>query len=78
MIRRRFLTALLLGSACPCLSSPAPPAKPAPAAGTVLLKPGRKAPDFVLPAQDEKTYSLMPSGGRWTVLAFYPKDMTFG
>jgi len=41
----------------------------------VLMK---KAPDFNLPDQDGKYYSLKDFAGRWLVVYFYPKDETAG
>ena len=42
------------------------------------LKPGDKAPDFKLPADDGKIYSLKDFKGKKLILYFYPKDMTSG
>jgi peroxiredoxin Q/BCP len=44
----------------------------------VKLKPGDKAPDFKLPADDGKIYSLKDFKGKKLILYFYPKDMTSG
>ena len=43
-----------------------------------MLQPGDKAPDFKLPADDGKTYSLKDFKGKKLVLYFYPKDNTSG
>lgn len=43
-----------------------------------MLQPGDKAPDFKLPADDGKTYSLKNFNGKKIVLFFYPKDNTSG
>lgn len=43
-----------------------------------MLKPGDKAPDFNLPADDGKTYSLKNFKGKKLILYFYPKDDTDG
>lgn len=43
-----------------------------------MLQPGDKAPDFKLPADDGKTYSLKNFKGKKLVLYFYPKDSTSG
>lgn len=43
-----------------------------------MLKPGDKAPDFSLPADDGKTYSLKDFKGKKLILYFYPKDDTDG
>lgn len=43
-----------------------------------MLKPGDKAPDFNLPADDGKTYSLKDFKGKKLILYFYPKDDTDG
>ncbi|HRE41509.1 MAG TPA: thioredoxin-dependent thiol peroxidase [Ignavibacteria bacterium] len=43
-----------------------------------MLKPGDKAPDFKLPADDGKTYSLKDFKGKKLILYFYPKDDTDG
>lgn len=43
-----------------------------------MLKPGDKAPDFKLNADDGKTYSLKDFKGKKLVLYFYPKDNTSG
>ncbi len=42
------------------------------------LAPGKKIPDFSLPATGEKTISLSELRGRKVVLYFYPKDSTPG
>ncbi|MFZ4619992.1 MAG: thioredoxin-dependent thiol peroxidase [Bacteroidota bacterium] len=42
------------------------------------LTTGAKAPDFSLPAQDGKKYSLKEFKGKKVVLYFYPKDDTSG
>jgi peroxiredoxin len=39
---------------------------------------GQPAPAFSLPDQNDKTRTLAESKGKWTVLAFYPKDETSG
>ncbi|HLP81300.1 MAG TPA: redoxin domain-containing protein, partial [Nitrosomonas sp.] len=41
---------------------------------TVSLKVGQYAPDFHLPDQHGKTYSLIDFRGQWLALYFYPKD----
>lgn len=56
------------------LALPALAAGPAPA----LPQIGKKAPNFSLPANDGKTYSLKQMRGHWLVLAFYPADFTGG
>jgi thioredoxin-dependent peroxiredoxin len=43
-----------------------------------MLKPGDKAPAFVLPADDGSTISLHDLKGKKVVLYFYPKDDTSG
>jgi peroxiredoxin Q/BCP len=43
-----------------------------------LPKPGRRAPDFRLPADDGRVVSLKELRGRPVVLYFYPKDDTPG
>lgn len=43
-----------------------------------MLKKGDKAPEFSLPAQDGKTYSLADFHNNKLVLYFYPKDNTPG
>ena len=43
-----------------------------------MLKEGDSAPDFQLPADDGKTYSLKDLRGSKVVLYFYPKDDTPG
>jgi peroxiredoxin Q/BCP len=42
------------------------------------LKPGDEAPDFTLPDQDGKPWTLSTHRGRPVVLYFYPKDDTPG
>lgn len=42
------------------------------------LQTGKPAPDFTLPANDGKTYSLKDLRGKKIVLYFYPKDDTSG
>lgn len=44
---------------------------------TTLVK-GAEAPDFTLPANDEKTYTLSKLRGKKVLLYFYPKDNTSG
>jgi peroxiredoxin Q/BCP len=39
---------------------------------------GSQAPEFSLPAQDGSLVTLRDQRGKWTVLYFYPKDMTPG
>jgi peroxiredoxin Q/BCP len=39
---------------------------------------GQQAPEFSLPSQDGTSVSLKSFRGKWTVLYFYPKDMTQG
>lgn len=43
-----------------------------------MLKPGDKAPDFKLTADNGKTVSLKDFKDKKVVLYFYPKDMTSG
>lgn len=43
-----------------------------------MLKPGDKAPPFVLPADDGSTIALHDLKGKKVVLYFYPKDDTSG
>jgi thioredoxin-dependent peroxiredoxin len=43
-----------------------------------MLKPGDKAPDFVLLNADDQEVSLADLKGKWAVLYFYPKDNTSG
>jgi peroxiredoxin Q/BCP len=43
-----------------------------------MPKVGEPAPDFKLPAEDGKTYTLKQLKGSWVVLAFYPGDFTPG
>ncbi len=42
------------------------------------MEPGKKAPDFCLPADDGETLCLKDLKGRPAVLYFYPKDNTSG
>ena len=46
--------------------------------GDDMLKAGDQAPDFSLPGNDGKTYSLSDFRDKFLVLYFYPKDMTSG
>ena len=46
--------------------------------GAEGLKAGDKAPDFMLPGTDGKTYSLSQLKGRTVVLAWFPKAFTGG
>ena len=39
---------------------------------------GQPAPEFSLPSQDGSPVALKSFKGKWTVLYFYPKDMTQG
>jgi thioredoxin-dependent peroxiredoxin len=43
-----------------------------------MIKIGKKAPDFVLPATDGKICSLIDFAGKKLILYFYPKDNTSG
>ena len=43
-----------------------------------MVKEGDPAPDFRLPADDGRTYSLKDLRGQKVVLYFYPKDDTSG
>jgi peroxiredoxin Q/BCP len=42
------------------------------------IEPGKKAPAFRLPDQDEAVVSLADLKGQWVVLYFYPRDDTPG
>ena len=42
------------------------------------VEPGRKVPDFQLPASGEAQWRLKDAAGHALVLYFYPKDMTAG
>lgn len=39
---------------------------------------GKPAPDFLLPDQEGKEYTLKQYRGKWVILYFYPKDDTPG
>ncbi|MFZ2544693.1 MAG: peroxiredoxin [Candidatus Saccharimonadales bacterium] len=43
-----------------------------------MLKPPYQAPDFSLPDETGKLYSLKDFAGQWLVLYFYPEDDTPG
>jgi peroxiredoxin Q/BCP len=43
-----------------------------------MVAVGAPAPNFTLPAQDNKPVSLADYKGKWVVLYFYPKDQTSG
>lgn len=43
-----------------------------------MLAPKTKAPEFILPDQDNKIHRLSDYRGRWVFLYFYPKDNTPG
>lgn len=43
-----------------------------------LVEPGKKAPAFSLPDQDDVTHALKDHAGQPVVLFFYPKDDTSG
>lgn len=43
-----------------------------------LIEPGRKAPDFTLPDQDDRPFRLSDHEDTPLVLFFYPKDCTSG
>lgn len=45
---------------------------------SILLEPGRIAPDFTLPDQHGNRHRLKDYRGKWVVLYFYPKDNTTG
>lgn len=42
------------------------------------IEPGRKAPDFTLPDQDDRPFTLSEHEDHAVVLFFYPKDCTSG
>ncbi len=42
------------------------------------LHVGQLAPDFTLPDQDGKSYTLSDYQGKWVLIYFYPKDDTTG
>jgi peroxiredoxin Q/BCP len=67
-IRIAMTFALLL---LPVFTAPRAHAAEVPAAG-------QQAPEFSLPSQDGTPVSLKSFRGKWTVLYFYPKDMTQG
>ncbi len=46
--------------------------------GSVVLKTGMKAPDFLLEAVGRKKLALSDFTGKWLVLFIYPKDGTKG
>jgi len=63
--------------------APAQPAQTAPAVAPAAPDPAlslvcKPAPDFTLPDQNDKPHSLKDTRGKWTVVAFYPADMTKG
>ncbi|HDL00768.1 MAG TPA: thioredoxin-dependent thiol peroxidase [candidate division Zixibacteria bacterium] len=43
-----------------------------------MIDIGKKAPEFCLPDQDNKTVCLKDLSGKWIILYFYPKDLTSG
>jgi peroxiredoxin Q/BCP len=43
-----------------------------------LIEPGKKAPDFTLPDQDDRPFKLSDHEHHAVVLFFYPKDRTPG
>ena len=43
-----------------------------------MIKEGKKAPDFTLPADDGTEFTLKKQKGKKIVLYFYPKDNTSG
>ncbi len=43
-----------------------------------MLKEGKKAPDFMLPADDGSDFKLSKHRGKNIVLYFYPRDNTTG
>lgn len=43
-----------------------------------MIEEGQNAPDFCLPAVDEKEICLNKLTGKWVILYFYPKDNTKG
>ena len=49
-----------------------------PATAAELPTVGQTAPDFTLNSQDGTPTALKSFRGKWTVLYFYPKDMTQG
>lgn len=44
----------------------------------MILKVGEPAPDFKLPDQNGKTWTLKDFAGRYLLLYFYPRDFTLG
>ena len=77
-----FIPMLLLAQQPPATAIPAPQEPPAAAKPTdpALELMGKKAPDFTLPDQNDKSVSLKEAkkAKKWIVLAFYPADMTGG
>ncbi len=77
-----FIPMLLLAQEPPVTAIPAPQEP------TVAVKPvdpalellGKKAPDFTLPDQNDKSVALKDAkkAKKWVVLAFYPSDGTPG
>ena len=43
-----------------------------------LIDPGKKAPAFTMPDQDNNKHALKDYADQWVVLFFYPKDDTSG
>lgn len=43
-----------------------------------MIEPGKRAPDFCLPADDGENVCLDDLKGKWVVLYCYPKDNTSG
>ena len=64
--------------ALPRTQSVAAPQIAAPTTDPAVALRGKAAPAFTLPDQNDKPRSLADSKGKWTVLAFYPADMTSG
>jgi peroxiredoxin Q/BCP len=46
--------------------------------GSSMIKQGKKAPDFCLPAAVQDEVCLKDYHGKWIVLFFYVKDNTKG
>ena len=77
-----FIPMLLLAQEPPAKAATAPQEPP------VAVKPadpaleliGKKAPDFTLPDQNDKSVALKEAkkAKKWVVLAFYPSDGTPG
>jgi peroxiredoxin (alkyl hydroperoxide reductase subunit C) len=70
----------LVGDETPTEQAVSPQPQPRTGEKKMLVKIGRKAPDFSAPAYHNGTFTSIKLSdylGKWVVLCFYPGDFTF-